>query len=142
LFSFEFGWALLCAAGALLLGASGMATIVRAYRRWPNNSRERVSVRNLSGEVDVRHMLIGHKRVGDELVGEATRWRRHTNTLVSEADAQDWTDSVLHFLFEHGSAHDQERFLMAGTGPACERMAERLAVLRELIHETPADRFR
>lgn len=139
-FGVALGWALLCAAGALLLGSSGMAMLVHAYREWPNIDRRGVRALNPQGEMDVRRMLTAHKRVGDELVGEAARWGRYSNTVVSEADAQDWTGSVLHFLFEHGSARDQERFLTAGRGPACERMAQRLAVLRELIHEMPTDR--
>jgi hypothetical protein len=87
----------------------------------------------------VRATLIAHKRVGDELVGEAARYRRYGDGVVSEADAQDWAGSVLHFLFENGSPQAQERFLTAGTGPACERMAVRLAVLRDLIKEWPRE---
>lgn len=139
-FGFGLGWALVCAAGALLLGSNAMAALVRAYRERPSLHRPRAAAPNPQSEVDVRRTLIAHKRVGDELVGESARWGGHTNTVVSEADAQDWTGSVLHFLFEHGSPSDQERFLAAGTGPACERMTQRLAVLRELIHEMRTDR--
>lgn len=112
-----------------------MATLVRAYRERPNLNRSRAGPPTPPAEVDVRRTLIAHRRVGDDLVGQHARWGRYADTVVSEADAQDWTGSVLHFLFEHGSPRDQERFLTAGTGPACERMAERLAVLRELIEE-------
>jgi hypothetical protein len=116
-FGFALGWTLLCAVGALLLASSAMATLVHAYRERPHPSRRGAGPVDRPAEVDVRRTLIGHRRVGDELVGEAARWGRHTNTLVSEADAQDWTSSIMHFLFEHGSPHDQERFLTAGTGP-------------------------
>lgn len=68
-----------------------------------------------------------HKRVGDEMLAEGS---------LTEATAQQWTNSVLGFLRGRYTAAAVKRFLGAGSGTAKDRMAGRLAVLGELITQS------
>lgn len=83
--------------------------------------------------------LINHKRVGDEMFAQG----------ISDAAAQQWTDSVLVFLrrksfwFRRGLPPEQvERFMTTGTGTSSQRMPDRLAVLGDLIEVMQPKRVR
>jgi hypothetical protein len=82
-----------------------------------------------------RLAAINHKRVGDELVGDAARYKLE----IGEANAQRWTNAVIDFLSEHSSPGSVELFMTAGSGSNSERMDARLQFLANLIERWPAE---
>jgi hypothetical protein len=79
-------------------------------------------------ELGLRHALMDHKRVGDELVAEAANY----GLRPSDGDAQVWTNSVIAFLGAHLAAGLDE-FMTAGKGSSRDRISGRLDVLGRMV---------
>jgi hypothetical protein len=62
-------------------------------------------------ELGLRHTLMDHKRVGDELVADAANY----GLTPSDRDAQVWTNSVIAFLGAH-LVSGLDEFMKAGKG--------------------------